>query len=86
MSLSLLSPGLDVVPKLRVICDMSAISDVVLESVPFHICDVVVESVPFHILVHIHTRLADVVVHNVTSCLSSFIVDRMSRFPSIVVS
>ena len=62
MSLSLLSPGLDVVPRLGVICDLSVISDVVPESGLSHIFDVDPESVSYNLVVHIHTGLTDVVV------------------------
>ena len=62
MSLSLLSPGLNVVPRLRVICDLRAICDVVPESGLSHVFDVNLERVLFNLLVPRHTRLADVVV------------------------
>ena len=56
MPLSLLSPGLSVVPRLRVICEV--VSEIGLS----HIIDVNLERVLFNLLVLVHISLANVVI------------------------
>ena len=62
MSLSLLSAGLNVVPQLRVICDLRVTGDVVPEIGLSHIIDVNLERVLFNLLVLVHISLANVVI------------------------
>ena len=62
MPLSLLSAGLNVVPQLRVICDLRVTGDVVLEIGLSHIIDVNLERVLFNLLVLVHISLANVVI------------------------
>ena len=62
MSLSLLSAGLNVVPQLRVICDLRVTGDVIPEIGLSHIIDVNLERVLFNLLVLVHISLANVVI------------------------
>ena len=62
MPLSLLSAGLNVVPQLRVICDLRVTGDVVPEIGLSHIIDVNLERVLFNLLVLVHISLANVVI------------------------
>ena len=62
MSLSLLSAGLNVVPQLRVICDLRVTGDVVPEIGLSHIIDVNLEGVFVDPLVPHHISLANVII------------------------
>ena len=62
MPLSLLSLGLNVVPRLGMICELRVICDVVLESGLSHIIDANLERVLFNLLVLYHISLADVII------------------------
>ena len=62
MPRSLLSAGLNVVPQLRVICDLRVTGDVVPEIGLSHIIDVNLERVLVNPLVPQHISLADVII------------------------